>query len=82
MDGMKSSRIGKISSRPSSISSDRNIFENPVRLLKFPVGPSFPNPGPTLLKQVATADTISSKFRLSRPMMSIESPKRQTYIIT
>ena len=46
---------GKISKRPASISNDKTIFDKSVKLEKFPVGPTTPRPGPTLLKHVATA---------------------------
>lgn len=39
-------------------------FEKKLNELKFPIGPTTPRPGPTLLMQVATEEMDSSRVRL------------------
>ena len=49
-------RIGKISSRPASISRIRITLENILYAPKLLIGPTASNPGPILLKHASTAE--------------------------
>lgn len=44
---------------------ERTIFERSENAEKFPKGPAIPNPGPTLPRQVATAEKVLSKSKPS-----------------
>lgn len=59
--GERSISIGNISKRPTSISNDKTSFEIHDKLEKFPVGPTIPKPGPTLLIHVATDENAEVK---------------------
>lgn len=53
--GENSTKIGKISNLPISISIERTIFESAEKALKFCVGPTLASPGPMLFKVATTA---------------------------
>ena len=70
--------MGKISSRPRSISADSTILEKSDRKEKFSIGPTRFMPGPMLLMQVDTADTAVPKSISSREISrndAITSPR-------
>ena len=71
--GESMKRIGKISRRPSSISIDITNFENGVKELKFPVGPTTSRPGPMLLNVAMTADTVVGMPLPSKEMIRIDT---------
>ena len=58
--GENSRSIGKISSLPKSIQSERMIFEKPEYCEKLPTGPTIPSPGPMLLIVATTAVKLYS----------------------
>lgn len=71
-EGDKSISIGKISKRPTNISKDKTILEIHERLEKLPVGPTIPNPGPTLLIHVATEEKAEVKSIFCNAMIKKE----------
>ena len=58
MEGANSSNMGKISSRPTSMSKDSSSLDQGEKLEKLPMGPTISRPGPTLLMQAATAVNV------------------------
>ena len=47
--------MGKISKRPMSMARERTTLLRGEKAAKFPIGPTSPRPGPTLLRQVSAA---------------------------
>ena len=80
MEGAKSRSMGKISSRPTSMSKDSSSLENAEKEEKLPMGPTISRPGPTLLIQVATAVNTVTRSICSRDTSRQETVKIAMYI--
>ena len=65
MNGVNNIRIGKISSLPINIFSERTIFESGENAAKFCVGPTPANPGTILFIVAKTAVKLVVKLKLS-----------------
>ena len=61
VEGEKARNIGKISSLPRSIATDRSTFDGALNTLNDDIGPTAPSPGPILLKQAEVAENAVSK---------------------
>ena len=79
MEGANSSSMGKISSRPTSMSKDSSSLEKGEKLEKLPTGPTIYRPGPTLLMQVATAVNTVTRSICSRETSRQDSTKMAIY---
>ena len=78
-DREKNINNGKISNLPANMSKDNTIFDKSVKLEKLPTGPTIPRPGPTLLKQVATAPNVDVKSIFCKDTNRSEKPKSKKY---
>lgn len=67
--------IGNNSNLPASISKIKVNLERSDKEEKLPTGPTTPNPGPTLLKQVTTDVNILIKFNESKDKIITEKIK-------
>ena len=79
MDGANNSNIGKISSRPTSISNDNSSFEAGENAEKFPVGPTMPKPGPILLIHALKAVNVEIKSKPSSDNSKYDATKIMRY---
>lgn len=71
--------IGNISNLPASISRLSTSLDKSLRLEKWLVGPTQFNPGPTLLRHIATAVNDDVKSMFCKPMISNELQKIMKY---
>ncbi len=81
MDGANRTSIGNISSLPASISNIKTNFEKSLKPAKFPVGPTTPRPGPTLLIVHAMEEkfvVISNPFKETSSRETIKIIKYRT----
>lgn len=67
--------MGKISSRPMSISAVSTNLLKSENWEKLPTGPTISSPGPMLLRQEATALMVVVMEKLSTEMNNMENPK-------
>lgn len=58
---------------PISISSVKTIFEKSVSEEKLLVGPTALRPGPTLLTQVITEESVLVKFKIIKEIRAVET---------
>ena len=58
VSGENSTKMGKISSRPSSISSISTSLLKVLKMEKLQVGPASSRPGPMLFRQDRTAEKL------------------------
>ena len=71
--------MGKISSRPTSMSKDSSSLDQGENSEKLPMGPTISRPGPTLLMQVATAVKVVTKSICSRDTSRQDTTKMAMY---
>ena len=71
--GRRSTRRGKISSRPASMSKHRTALDRSDSPAKEAAGPTAPRPGPMLLRVAKTEETVVEASKLSREMRSMEA---------
>ena len=77
VEGLISTRMGKISSRPIIIHRDMTPLDSPEKAAKLPLGPMASRPGPTLLTQVRAAlketekEKPSSEIIRAAPKMTV-----------
>ena len=73
------SSIGKISSRPTSISKISTSLLQFEKTEKFPVGPTSDNPGPTLFMAVVTAVKLVTASKFSKLSSTTDAAKIKKY---
>ena len=71
--------MGKISSRPTSMSKDSSSLDQGEKLEKLPMGPTISRPGPTLLMQAATAVNVVTRSNCSRDTNRQDATKTIRY---
>ena len=80
-DGESSSKMGKISRRPTSITNDSNNLEAAENDPKFPKGPTNSSPGPMLLIHEATAVKFVTRSYSSNIVISKTAAENTTTYI-
>ena len=71
--GRRSTKRGKISSRPASMSRHRTALDRSDSPAKEAAGPTAPRPGPMLLRVARTEEMVVEASKLSRDTKSMEA---------